>query len=86
MYVSHVRGGKRLKVRKGSLFERKRERYRNGAEKKRGKEDSSMLLQREKREEAGSCSVFEWREQKTGPKINLKSEKEGVRERERKRA
>lgn len=59
MYVGHVRGGKRLKVRKGSLFEQKRERYRSGAEKKRGKEDSSMLLQREKREEASSCSVFE---------------------------
>lgn len=61
IYVGHVRGGKRLKVRKREQFSRTRNREseRSGAGKKRGKEDSSMLLQREKRAEAGSCSVFE---------------------------
>lgn len=51
MYVGHVRGGKRLKVRKEerSPRTRKRERRRNGAEKKRGLDASSTRKERRSR-------------------------------------
>lgn len=54
MYVGHVRGGKRLKVRKEERSPRTRKRERD-AEVEQKRNEDSMLLQREKREEADSC-------------------------------